>query len=672
MRSHGVWGGLVALGVLVGCGNATDAPGESAGAGGDAPNAGAAGAQVAGSAPAGAAGEASGGEAGSDAAQAGAGGDLSGGSGGVGGTGGSAGADGTAGGSPIDIGAQQKSHQLDVLFVVDNSVSMADKQGVFSASLPLFLMRLANPRCLDAQGQAVAVQPPTGSVPCISGTREHAPVTDLHVGVITTSLGSRGGTVCAVPVSPDDHLDDRGELVPAVRTGIPSYQSQGFSSFDTSGAKGDPALSTVITQVQAAVNAAGQHGCGYEAPLEAMYRFLVDPEPPLSVDLVNNESTPTGINSALLAQRKAFLRPDSSLAIVVLSDENDCSVIDSGVGWFVASNSHMPRSTAACDVSPNDACCRSCATNEAVPPTGCAPLTQDPVCKDNPPGGGYVSWDAQHDSLNLRCYKQQERFGFDLLYPVERYGNALTNPKIANRAGALVDNPLFAARDGKGPRSATLVSLSTIVGAPWQDFASTGSIAAGSNIRYLSGAELESQSRWAVALGNPKADVDPTDVFMTESVGPRTGSNPLTGTVTVAASSTNPKANAINGHEQNVPDLSDLQYACTFALATPKVCLNGDSACDCSPDKNGDLAAVVAANSPLCQPPAGGAPIGTQYFGKAYPGLRELGVARQLGARAVAASICPKTVSAGDALSPDYAYGPAFDALTRRLAQTLE
>ncbi len=139
----------------------------------------------------------------------------------------------------------------------------------------------------------------------------------------------------------------------------------------------------------------------------------------------------------------------------------------------------MPRATSACETNPNDDCCRSCAHRETTPPTGCTALTVDSVCSVVPQDKTYASYDALNDSLNLRCYDQQRRFGWDLLYPIERYSDALSNPKILNRAGALVDNPLFAARDGKGPRSASLISVSVIVGAPWQDLATTASLNGG-------------------------------------------------------------------------------------------------------------------------------------------------------------------------------------------------
>ncbi len=290
------------------------------------------------------------------------------------------------------------------------------------------------------------------------------------------------------PLTPDDHLDDRAELVPAQRVNLPSYGNAGYLAYDSAGSVGVSSVSSVIADLQTIVSAAGENGCGYEAPLEAMYRFLVDPEPPVSVGLVNGQSTPGDINQALLSQRKAFLRPDSAVAIVLLSDESDCSIKDEGVGWFLGSSSRMPLSTAVCDANVNDPCCRSCAQREFETPAGCTALVDDANCKNVPAGQTYATWDPLHDSLNLRCFDQQKRFGFDLLYPIERYSNALSNPQVYDRAGVLVDNPLLAARAGKGPRSASLISVSVIVGVPWQDLATTASLSPGHAIEYLDGA----------------------------------------------------------------------------------------------------------------------------------------------------------------------------------------
>jgi hypothetical protein len=619
------------------------------------------------------------GDAGEPATQGGNAGDLPGWGGGTAGgtSGGTSGGAGSAGASgfggftqpPLDeVDGQKQSDKLDVLFVVDNSVSMAGKQSVLAKSVQAFVQRLVNPWCVDSKGNPVATQPASGNDECTSGVREFTPVTDMHLGAITTSLGSHGGQVCSTPQSADDHLDDKGQLLPTMRTGVTTYENSGFLALDSTGQSGSADPAAVTSQLSDMILAAGDHGCGYEAPLESMYRFLVDPAPPVSVALVEQTSTPVGLNQALLDQRAAFLRPDSSVAIVVLSDENDCSIRDDGVGWFVGSSSRMPRATVECEMDPGNPCCRSCALNEAEPPSGCVALSEDANCKVVPAGQAFATWDAAHDSLNTRCVNQRGRFGFDLLYEVERYTNALTNYKIYDRNANLVDNPLFAARDGKPRRSNSLISVSLIVGAPWQDLASSDSLTS-DELNYLSASQLVSAKRWPMLIGDTQYGA-PSDPLMREAIDPRSGMSPLTGAPLVPANSNDPLANPANGHEQFVPDNADLQYACTFRLPTPVVCQNADASCDCSPDKSGNDEAVVASNSPVCQPPTGGPAGTTQYFGRAYPGSRELRFGKALGVRTAAASICPKNTS--DDASQSYGYVPALNALVDRIGVTLK
>jgi len=60
------------------------------------------------------------------------------------------------------------------LFVIDNSLSMADKQNVLELSLPSFVTRLVNPLCVDTRGKPVPTQPASAADDCSSGTRELA------------------------------------------------------------------------------------------------------------------------------------------------------------------------------------------------------------------------------------------------------------------------------------------------------------------------------------------------------------------------------------------------------------------------------------------------------------------------------------------------------------------
>ncbi|HEY4105419.1 MAG TPA: hypothetical protein VGM44_16085, partial [Polyangiaceae bacterium] len=542
---------------------------------------------------------------------------------------------------------------------------------------------------------------------CATGVPEFAALKDIHVGIVSSSLGSHGGTSCAAapPSSTQDNpLNDNAHLIGSVRpmgsnTTDPtaffdsanSWNNSGFLAWDPAGIDAPPGASNASSFSKSfadMIHATGQQGCGFEAQLESWYRFLIDPEPPANVSrivsttvrgstlTINADGTKTcaGCDQTLLAQRKAFLRPDSLVAIVMLTDENDCSIRDADVGWFVASSDeHMPRATAVCATNPNDPCCRSCAQEETTPPPGCMPLAQDSVCSTAAAGAPYATWDPQHDSLNLRCFAQKQRFGFDLLYPTSRYVTGLTSQTLTLESDGKtqVTNPLF---DGAGgpPRDPTFVFLTGIVGVPWQDIADQNSLT-GPGLNYLSAQDLATQNRWPMLLGDSSANpaVPPSDPFMVESDAPRSGKNPITGDPIVAATSMNPTASPINGHEQNPADLADLEFACTFPLTPPKTCRANDPACDCSPPANGDLSLLTAYNSPLCQPPNGGTATTTQSFAKGYPGVRELQVLKDLGDHAIVASICPKVTTATDPSNPasdsNYGYNPAVNALVARL-----
>jgi hypothetical protein len=281
---------------------------------------------------------------------------------------------------------------------------------------------------------------------------------------------------------------------------------------------------------------------------------------------------------------------------------------------------------------------------------------------------------SSEDDLNLRCFDQKRRFGFELLHPVARYTQGLTALEVPRRSdGQLVPNPIYASRNDAPPRSPEQVLLLGIVGVPWQDVATADSLV-GPGLKFLSEDGPLSASRWAAILGDPFASppVLPLDPFMVETPNDRTtlagvpSAHPVVPTEElVQASSLDPRANAINGHESVNVGNRDLQYACTFQLAAPIVCdaarFEAEGACDC-------YAEDQPFNRALCQPPTGGAAGNTQYFGKAYPGLRELSVLKAIGAHGIVASTCPKV---SDTRSESYGYRPAMDALAGRVAKQL-
>lgn len=615
------------------------------------------------------------------------------------GTGGASTGGDTGGDGDIQIDPDQEGlcpvEQLDFLFVIDNSVSMADKQELLRDAVPNMIGALVNPPCLGADGSS---NPPAADGTCPTGTeREYAPLTDIHLGVISSSLGGHGAAAC-LRNDPDWNYDDQAHLIPTVRPSVPTDDPLGFLTWTG----GDTAAAELlIDRFAAQVAAVGEVGCGYEAPLEAWYRFLIDPQPPqdLTVDASGQVSIATDaqgnplIDTTVLAQREAFLRPKSLVNVIVLTDENDCSMMDGGAyynnsryGYLVAHSRAMTIATPACDENPNDACCFSCLQPTA--PEGC-----DIEACSTP----MASLEPQHDRSNVRCFDHKRRFGVDLLYPTKRYVDGLKERRIVDaRTGTMVDNPLL---EGVGANEGTRrpdgrVYFTGIVGVPWQDLVTEASLTDPDVLEYLPAARLSQPvdiggnqvTRWDVILGTPglamsdlrcrtaepapgcgAAPVPPLDPFMIESIAERPAglTNPISGDAIVASTSTDPTANAINGHEANFeviddqkyddgnPVRDDLQYACIFPLTTPKTnCQPGDPACDCGDEPS--------RNRPLCQEPAGGAASTTQYYGKAYPGTRILQVLRDFGDNSVVSSICPKG---------DHGYVPAVDVIIDTLKE---
>ena len=89
-------------------------------------------------------------------------------------------------------------------------------------------------------------------------------------------------------------------------------------------------LTTLNSDFQQLVVGVHQFGCGIESQLETWYRFLIQPDPydSLATAKVNGQTVAqwVGVDTTILAQRADFLRPDSLVAILVLTDENDSEV----------------------------------------------------------------------------------------------------------------------------------------------------------------------------------------------------------------------------------------------------------------------------------------------------------------------------------------------------------
>ncbi len=604
------------------------------------------------------------------------------------------------------LGAPTRSdrnvEQLDVLLVLDNSPSMAAKQTLLARALPALLDRLTNPLCVDRSSGAVAASPQPGE-PCPDPSvqeREFEPIQDIHIGVISSSLGGHGADSCS-PQSPGynprqqdmAHLLDRGRA-PGDDTDhrVPTWNDKGFLNWAPGSASfppGDGDLDTFTDKLGDLVRGVGSDGCNFPAPLEAWYRFLVDPAPVLQwipCPCSEGDNTkpcrcPDGIDSLVLQQRHDMIRPDSVVVVVMVSDRNDCSLADSEQSFQALQTAaqgepfHLAPGTFACRFDPYSEDCKSCSVfDPADAPAECAAGWPDP---------------ATDDPVSLRCYDQKRRFGIDLLHPIERYVNGLTELRLEN--GTV--NPLFcqdyatiADPDNPGERivdrtqcaspmptrNSSHILLAGVVGVPWQDIArDPRNLASG----YRTAQELSTPigdldappatidpslaafTLWDVILGETgrrgQIAGSPLDPLMSESVDPRSGTNPITG-AKVVLTSESPLGNPINGSDRLIPSRDDLQYACVFDLPEPVECT--DDSCDC----------FASPQNPLCFDGTGFGAV--QYRAKAYPARRQLAVLKGLGDRAVVASICPARVSAGRDPDPGWGYLPAIDAIAHHIA----
>jgi hypothetical protein len=605
---------------------------------------------------------------------------------------------------------QSAVNKIDILLMIDNSRSMQDKQDILRVAVPDLVRQLVNPKCLDVAGNPLpdAQQPadPLAECPAVCDgaicEREFDPIADMHIGIITSSLGGHGADSCGT-----DAENERGRLINRTASGtsgdVPGWNGTAFLVWDPDTANpshnppGDTDLTALSDKLTTMVGGAGEVGCGYEAQLEAWYRFLVDPDPYESVVVQNGQAVLQGTDMEVINQRAQFLRPDSLLAIVMLTDENDCSIRDGSIYWNVArieggGGYRMPKARPACATDPNSPCCRSCGQ---PPADGCGADTQ--ACDANGDGNPDALAEID-DQVNLRCYDQKRRFGLDFLYPITRYLEGLGSPTVPDRAGNPVPNPIFSdldpSDDASSVRDQGLVFVAGIVGVPWQDLArknaagdpdllngcagpcaDDGSNAVGG---FQSATEMLQAGTWATILGDPScyntnAGCLPQDPLMIESIEPRTGTQPITGEALQAppgpASGPDAGRNSINGSEWTIEDRDDLQYACIFERrdaetldpAAPYDCAAVTGPCDCKLNGDGQT------DNPLCDTTT----LTNQIRAKAYPGVRELSLLKNAGAQGIVGSICPaqQTNNAPDAI--DFGYRPAINAIVERLKQAL-
>jgi hypothetical protein len=166
---------------------------------------------------------------------------------------------------------------LDLLFVIDDSGSMGNKQTNFQAALPAFLDTLA------AQYD--------GGLP------------NLRAGVVTTDMGTKGSAV--MMPGPRIGAVGQGGCADAGKDGaLQTFAAPVTDRFVEDRRDGSKNYTGELASVLGQLVTAGNKGCGFEQPLHAMQRALK-----------------SEVNAG-------FLRDHAMLAVVFLTDEDDCTFRD--------------------------------------------------------------------------------------------------------------------------------------------------------------------------------------------------------------------------------------------------------------------------------------------------------------------------------------------------------
>jgi hypothetical protein len=170
---------------------------------------------------------------------------------------------------------------LDIIFLIDDSGSMREEQDNLGRNFPIF-------------------------VSALEGLPEGLP--NLHIGVLSSDLGA--GRFAGSAVEGCTRLGGDGGIfqsAPRGRAGTCTSAPRTGSFLSVNGSQQN--FDGSVSDALSCIAALGTRGCGFEHQLGAIWRAL-------------------GGNGQIPSQNTGFLRDDALLAIVILTDEDDCSAPD--------------------------------------------------------------------------------------------------------------------------------------------------------------------------------------------------------------------------------------------------------------------------------------------------------------------------------------------------------
>jgi hypothetical protein len=167
------------------------------------------------------------------------------------------------------------NRDLDILFVIDNSISMMDEQSALAAAFP---------QMIDVLSQV------DGGLP------------NLRIGVVTSDMGTSVSTGDPAPPAGDVQTGGcKGVGEDGVLRTVPAMTEAFLSDVDDNGTRVRN-FTGELRDVFSELAQVGALGCGFEQHLAAMRRAIEQPA------------------------NAGFLRPEANLAVVIVADEDDCSI----------------------------------------------------------------------------------------------------------------------------------------------------------------------------------------------------------------------------------------------------------------------------------------------------------------------------------------------------------
>jgi hypothetical protein len=174
-----------------------------------------------------------------------------------------------------NVQTYRQNNKLDLLFMVDDSSSMDKMQAKLKEQLPLFMQVLQQ----------------AGGLP------------DIHIAVVSSDMGAPSD----VSINSCTRYGDQGAFRAAAQdTCLSTTLAPGATFLSSSG--GNANFTGQISDVFQCIALLGSKGCGFENQLASIDRALG----------ADGQGPPP-------AQNAGFLRDDAILAIVLLTNEDDCS-----------------------------------------------------------------------------------------------------------------------------------------------------------------------------------------------------------------------------------------------------------------------------------------------------------------------------------------------------------